>query len=171
MVKVNQFPLAHYRMITDRKIKGHIECIGKKTVRKTAALFCDVQRYTLVTLKLNLPNMGERIGNCRKSEIPSLLIKKVTLKVCWSLIKDFYTILEIFRETFQNLSFLEFLFVLILSTSLHEDMRFFFCLSGIRLLPNIIRLQEVMCVPTLVRTEILSDYFFLFSFFFFLFVF
>lgn len=59
--------------------------------------------------------------------------------------------------------------MLILSTSLHEDMRFFFSLSGIRLLPNTIRLQEVMCVPTLVRTEILSDYFFLFSFFFFLF--
>lgn len=29
-VKVNQFPLAHYRMIIDRKIKGHVECIGKK---------------------------------------------------------------------------------------------------------------------------------------------
>lgn len=70
---VNQFSLAHYRMIIDRKIKGHIEYIGKKAVRKIAevtnSLFCDIQRYTLVTLKLKLPSMGERIGNCRTVEL------------------------------------------------------------------------------------------------------
>lgn len=53
----------------------------------------------------------------------------------------------------------------ILSTSLYKGMRFFLHLFGLSLLPNIIRLQKVMCVPRMGRTEILSDCFFLFCFF------
>ena len=52
--------------------------------------------------------------------------------------------------------------MLILSTSLHEEMRFFSYLSRVRLLLNTIRLQKVMCVPKMGRMENLSDYFFLF---------
>lgn len=67
---MNEFSLAHYRMITDRKIKGHIECIeGEKRFRNIAeaenSTFCNLQRYILFILNIQIE---DRIGNCRTVE-------------------------------------------------------------------------------------------------------